>query len=442
MKKPSFVIRAELHSPCSRAAPLLAALACLFTCELASAHPTPGSVAFIDFTVDGARIERNVPIEELERALHVQLMEKGESAERSVQRHALLLRNYVAAHVRASSLASQRAWSVSVASVTGRGKESDPRAVFRIELRAPKGEVADSLKLHDDVITHEISTHYTALYLRSDWSAGHVEQQPKLLGAMHAGRTTVQIARDGSFARGLRGVIALGMEHIASGTDPLVFLFALVLVAPLAAVGGRWAGRRGIRDTLLALVRVVSAFTLGHSLTLALGATGALVLPSVLVESAIAGSILITALHALRPLFPRHEGLIACAFGLVHGLGFASSLAQRDLGRAQALWTLLGFNVGIELAQLALLCLVMPWLLILARTRTYDAFRIAGAGLAGLLALAWLIERTLGVANPTTPVTAFMESHALWLLIALAGCALVARVAERWAGRAGATLRD
>jgi hypothetical protein len=118
-------------------------------------------------------------------------------------------------------------------------------------------------------------------------------------------------------------------------------------------------------------------------------------------------------------------------FGLVHGLAFASSLAQRGLGRAQTLWTLLGFNTGIELAQLALLFLVVPWLLILARTRAYAAFRVSGAALAAVLASAWLLERAAGLSNPMTGPLAFLSDHPLMVLCALAACALVARAAER-----------
>jgi HupE/UreJ protein len=240
----------------------------------------------------------------------------------------------------------------------------------------------------------------------------------------------VTIARDGSFSRGLRGVVALGAEHIATGTDHLMFLFALVLVAPLAAEGGRWKSRRGTREALLALARAASAFTVGHSLTLALGALGAVAPPPAAVEAAIAASILVAASHALRPLFPRREALVAGAFGLVHGLAFASSLPGRDLGRAQAAWTLLGFNTGVELAQLGLLFLVAPWLLILARTRAYGAARVGGASAAALLGAAWLLERAAGLPNPTAGAVAWLEAHPVPLLAALALGALAARATE------------
>lgn len=415
---------------------LLLALVCLLAGHHAWAHPTPGSVVFVDVTVDGARIEQDVPVEELERALHQMLVQEGEPPESVVDRHNALLRAYAGQHLHASS-AGGRPWGVELSDVSGHPSDDGPRALFRFTLRPPEGEASGSLQLHDDIVAHEVVSHYTTIYLRSDWAAGAVTTQPRLVGTLHAGRHDVTIAREGSFWRGLRGVVALGAEHIASGTDHLLFLFSLVLVAPLVPAGRRWGARRETRATLYELARLVTAFTVGHSLTLALGALGVITLPTAVVEAAIAASILVTALHAWRPLFARREALLASGFGLVHGLAFASSLPGRDLGRAQAAWTLLGFNLGIELAQLGLLVLVAPWLLTLARTRAYRAVRVGGAGVALVLATAWLLERTAGVPNPTASVVAWLEGRPLQLLVALASCAIVARAVERGAQGAG-----
>jgi hypothetical protein len=409
---------------------MLIALAWILGSTDALAHPTPGSVVFVDLTVDGARIEQDVPVEELERALHQTLWVDGGSAAGVVRRHHEVLRAYAAQHLRVTAAGSQRPWEVEVVELTGHAAEDGPRAVFRFAVRAPKGEASASLHLHDDIISHEVISHYTTVYLRSDWASGALEGPPRLVGTIHAGHNDVSIKRDGGFWRGLRGMVTLGIEHITTGTDHLMFLFALVLAAPMTPQRRRWRARRGTRDTLVALARVVSAFTIGHSATLALSVLGGLVLPAAFVEAAIAVSILLTALHALRPLFPRHEATVACVFGLIHGLGLATALTPRDVGRAQAAWTLLGFNTGIELAQLVLLSLVLPWLLLLARTRAYRVFRIGGAITAGVLASGWLLERTAGLANPVGPTVAWMERHPLALLIALAFAAIAARASE------------
>ncbi|HEX4341025.1 MAG TPA: HupE/UreJ family protein [Polyangiaceae bacterium] len=397
----------------------------------AAAHPMPGSFAFVDFTVGGARVEQDVPIEELERALRRPLYDDGESPEDAVRNREAMLRAYGAEHLQATSLEGGAPWSVEVTGVTGHPSNDGPRALFRYELRAPHDDASGSVRLHDDLVTHEVVSHYTTVYVRTDWAAGVSSGDPQLVGVIHAGRNDVTVVRHGGFWNGFRSVVTLGMEHIATGSDHLMFLFALVLVAPFVAVGGRWRIRRGTRDTILTLARVVSAFTIGHSVTLALGAFGVVALPTDLIEASIAASILVTAVHAMRPLFPGREALIAGSFGLVHGLAFASTLAGRDLGRAQAAWTLLGFNTGIELGQLGLLFLVVPWLLVLARTRAYDAFRFAGGAMASVFATGWLLERTVNLPNPTTPLVAWMEAHPFHLLVALAAGALVARAVDR-----------
>lgn len=398
----------------------------------AVAHPAPGSVALVDFTPSGARIEQDVPIEELELALHMPLGHEGEPAPAVVQRHRDMLRAYARAHLRVTSVGPELPWSVDVVDVTGHASDDGPRALFRFVAHAPEGEASGSIRLDDDLVMHEVASHVATVHVRSDWSVGAPTNPPRLVGVLHAGRSSVTVTRDGSSWRGLRSAaVGLGMEHIGAGTDHIVFLFALVLVAPLAPSGSRWKSRRTTGDTLRALARVVTAFTIGHSATLALGALAGVELPPAVIEPAIAASILVTAVHALRPVFPRREALVAGAFGLVHGLALASSLAHRDLGRAQSAWTLLGFNVGVELAQLGLLLLVVPWLLILARTRAYDALRIGGAGASAVLAAAWFLERTAGLANPTTGLVVWLSTHPSVLLVTLASSAMLARAADR-----------
>ncbi|HEX4407053.1 MAG TPA: HupE/UreJ family protein, partial [Polyangia bacterium] len=398
-----------------------------------------GSIAFVDFTVDELRIEQDVPVEELERALGERLAEPHESAAEIVARHAVRLRAYAATHVEATTVDGGRPWGTEVVGnvgIVGRDAADGPRAVFALALRPPHGDDARSVRLRDELVAREIVSHHTAIFLRSDWAGGvGAEGAPRLLGTVRAWNHDVVIRRDGSFWRGLGGAVALGADHIATGTDHLMFLLALMLAAPLVAARGRWVGARASRDTLGALARVVSAFTLGHSATLALGALGWVRGPAALVEPAIALSILVTALHAVRPIFPRRETWLAAAFGLIHGLAFARTLGGHDLGRAQIVWTLLGFNTGIELAQVVLLLLVVPWVLLLARTRTYAPVRCAAALAAATAATGWLLERTTSLPNPTARPIAWLEAHPLPVLAAFAATAIVARAAESWRAR-------
>ena len=217
---------------------------------------------------------------------------------------------------------------------------------------------------------------------------------------------------------GLAAAFHLGIRHIAGGTDHLLFLLALLLPAPLLACGGRWREQATIRRSLLNILSIVTAFTLGHSLTLALAAFGIVSLPSRPVEVLIAVSILVSAIHAIRPLFPGREAVVATFFGLIHGLAFASALSELGVGQSYGLITILGFNLGIEAMQLVVVIAVLPSLLLMSRTRIYWLPRIGGALLAALASTGWIVERVLNVRNVINPFVEDVAHNAEWIAAA------------------------
>ena len=150
-----------------------------------------------------------------------------------------------------------------------------------------------------------------------------------------------------------------------------------------------------------------------------LGALGWARLPGAVVESAIALSILVSAVHALVPIFRGREVFIAGGFGLVHGLAFAATLTGFGFDPWTLVSSVLGFNLGIEAFQLLVILAAMPWLVLLAPSRVYGPFRIAGAALTGIAAAAWFAERAFGWVNPIAPFVECVASHALWLLAGL-----------------------
>lgn len=202
----------------------------------------------------------------------------------------------------------------------------------------------------------------------------------------------------------LSSLFRLGMRHIAEGTDHLLFLLVLLLPAPLLAVGPRWAAPASTRQSLLHIFGIVTAFTIGHSLTLTLAAMNFVHVPAHPVEVLIAVSILVSAVHAFRPLFPGREAWIAAFFGLIHGLAFASTLDRLGLARWDRVAGILSFNLGIETMQLLVVALVLPSLLLMSRTRAYSAFRITGAAFACVASTMWIAERLLNIRTPIDAV--------------------------------------
>lgn len=151
-----------------------------------------------------------------------------------------------------------------------------------------------------------------------------------------------------------------GIWHILIGYDHISFLLSLLLPAVLKREGNRWCPRASFKEASIDVIKIVTAFTLAHSITLSLAALHLIVLPSRWVESAIAASVVLAALNNLFPLVYGRRWAVAFAFGLVHGLGFANVLMDLGLSKESLLLSLVGFNLGIEAGQLALVSALLP----------------------------------------------------------------------------------
>ena len=230
---------------------------------------------------------------------------------------------------------------------------------------------------------------------------------------------------------GFAAAFRLGLRHIAEGTDHLLFLLTLLLPAPLVALLGRWRETATVRKTLTHTFGIVTAFTVGHSLTLALSAFGLVQLPSRPVEVLIAVSILVSAMHALRPIFPGREAAIAGFFGLIHGLAFASALKELGITGWYKLVSLVGFNLGIETMQLLVVLLTLPSLLLLSRTRWFVPFRVAGGSLAACAAIAWILERVSNRSNEFATVVEEIARRSIVVAVVLFACTVLAWLTRR-----------
>jgi len=193
--------------------------------------------------------------------------------------------------------------------------------VFPLEIRPLDGRVTN-VDLRYDVIVEELRTHKAIATVRYDFDRGILAtHDAETLGIFSFATTSLGVpAGEGSWSRGFAATAVLGIEHIGEGADHLLFLLMLLIPAPLVATGGRWRAGPSARRSIVRVVHVVTAFAVGHSLTLVLAAVGVIDLPSRPVETLIALSIGVSAEHAIRPLVPRGEVLIASGFGLVHGL--------------------------------------------------------------------------------------------------------------------------
>jgi hypothetical protein len=219
-----------------------------------------------------------------------------------------------------------------------------------------------------------------------------------------------------NLAQQLAAYVNEGVWHIWVGLDHILFLLCLLL--PVARRRGRGMQEPSLPSAVqrpgqdaqessprsapmwIEVVQVVTSFTVAHSITLSLAALGSLDVPARLVESAIAASVVLAALNNIRPMVTRRLWLIAFGFGLVHGLGFASVLAGLALPRHTLLWALLGFNLGVEVGQLALVGLffAMVWALRRLDVTWPQWATPVPASIIAIVAGVWFVERAFGVA--------------------------------------------
>jgi HupE / UreJ protein len=185
-----------------------------------------------------------------------------------------------------------------------------------------------------------------------------------------------------------------GVWHIWIGIDHVLFLVSLLLPAVLVCGGRAWEPAPRFGPVFWDVFRIVTAFTVAHSITLSLAALGVVALPSRLVESVIALSVMLAALNNLKPLVLGRRWMVAFGFGLVHGFGFASVLADLGLPRDALLVSLVGFNVGVEVGQLGIVCLFLPAAFLMRHSWIYRRLLFAGGSAAiALVAAVWMLER-------------------------------------------------
>jgi hypothetical protein len=192
----------------------------------------------------------------------------------------------------------------------------------------------------------------------------------------------------------LGGAIRSGVEHIASGIDHLLFLLALLLPAVLRREEGKWRPVATFREAAVEVAKIVTAFTVAHSLTLSLSVLDVVRLSPRFIEPAIAASIIVAALQNVVRPSGHGRWRVAFVLGLLHGFGFSAALLDLGLAKAELVTTLFGFNLGVELGQLAVVAIFLP---VAFRLRAWPRYRPlvldAGSILIAVIACVWFVQR-------------------------------------------------
>ncbi|WP_416397048.1 HupE/UreJ family protein [Allohahella sp. A8] len=186
-----------------------------------------------------------------------------------------------------------------------------------------------------------------------------------------------------------------GIWHIAIGLDHILFVLTLLLSVVLVKTGHAWQPARSSRPVLLQTLKLVTAFTVAHSITLSLSVLGWIQASAIWVESIIALSVAVVALNNIRPVLAERLWIVTFMFGLIHGLGFASVLLDLGLPASARGLALLAFNIGVELGQLLLVALALPPLLRLRHLPAYTRWIMPALSvMIAIMAGYWVAERT------------------------------------------------
>ena len=185
-----------------------------------------------------------------------------------------------------------------------------------------------------------------------------------------------------------------GVWHIWIGLDHVLFLISLLLTAVLVRENKKWEPAEKFWPTCRAVLKIVTVFTLAHSITLWLAVMDYVTLPSQAVEATIAFSIIVVAINNLYPALPLSGWMIAFAFGLVHGFGFANVLLDLGLSSSALAVSLFAFNVGVELGQLAIVVVFFPFAFLIRQTKLYRIVVLGGGSIViAIIAAIWMFER-------------------------------------------------
>lgn len=254
------------------------------------------------------------------------------------------------------------------------------------------------LDVRYDLVFDKDPDHQGLLVIEHFWKANLFNNE-RIISLVFGADDTEQTLdlSDVSMFKGMWGVIKMGIKHILIGIDHILFLIALILPAVMIRREEAWAPVPAFRPALIYVIKIVTLFTIAHSVTLSLAALDIFDLPGPLVESIIALSIAIAALDILFPIFHKRIGIVVFVFGLFHGFGFASVLRHLGvLGEHMAL-SLFGFNLGVEIGQVAIIVAVFPVLFLFRHLSLYRTLilRFGAVALIGI-AMFWFVERAFG----------------------------------------------
>ncbi len=382
---------------------------------LLNGHPMPNTI--INLNVDDkVSMDIQIPMEEFTLSYGKKILGADLNAE---------LSSYVRRHIHFLDVNGDTMYYVvkniwtEVDSNTFNGQYKEIN--IQLNIQPNSGAGIRKFDMHYDLVIHEVVTHEAMVSVLSDFDAGKLngEHRVGVIGYDHNEKRVFPLQIDLGPSQpflGFKIMFLQGVHHISEGLDHLLFLLFLLISGPLVAVHRKWEMTANFKDTLIKNFKIISAFTVGHSITLVLGSLGYNGLTSQVVEIIIALSVFITVLHSIIPIFQGRELVIALIFGSVHGFAFSNILLDLGLNHSRLVQSLLAFNLGIEVMQLFIAGMIIPLLFLLSKTSLYSYFRYALGIFGMVVSLAWIWER---VSSERNWVTEWIElqPYMMWYIV-------------------------
>lgn len=384
-------------------------LVTLFICitQLASGHAPDQSYLYLRIYGDnvGGRVEMTA--KDMNRAMGLNLPDR--MTMEMVQPHIEQIYAYILAGVSFANEAGSESYPINFTEPSVLNlEEMEDFVRFNFELTDMK-KVPDVMDIKYNLVFDSVQNHKGVCLIEYNWKDGNVDEAAQITNIFtgNDNQQTLDLSSD-SVWKGFWALVKLGMYHIWIGLDHILFILALILPAVMyrrkdeetLAITNDWVPHPKFKPAFFYIIKIVTFFTIAHSITLALASLNIINLPSRIVESIIAISIALAAWHNIVPIFKAKEWLIAFLFGLFHGFGFASVLGDKGLNGDFLVYSLLGFNVGVELGQLAIILAIFPVLFLLRKTKIYPPLLKWGSVLLILISIYWFIERAFEVDLP------------------------------------------
>lgn len=369
---------------------------------LAHAHaPEQGFIFLRVYEKDGIEGRFEIQAEDLNKIFNWNLLKEGNKVD-VVKPHYEELKKYFLANSGFKSSLGNHKITFKGLGVLSTGLGDYIQIFFDLDNVYP---LPDSMDVTYNVAFKEVPNHRGFLTVEYNWKAGVInnESNISLYFTPSEPTDTLDLTKV-SIWKGFVAMIRQGVWHIWIGTDHIFFLIALILPSVVRRrreenlhLFKSWEPVKKFKPAFSYIIKIVTFFTIAHTITLSLAALGIVNLPGWIVESIIAFSIGLAAFHNIRPIFNGRDWLIAFVFGLFHGFGFASVLGDIGLKDEFLIYSLSGFNIGVEIGQLVIIAAIFPILYLIRKRKSYPKILFIGSVFLIIASVYWIIERVFDV---------------------------------------------